>query len=309
MNLRGAIPVASTSCSISRFVTWMRSISSCRARRVSGTRRTRGSPTFPAGRGSTEPEPGAVRSKSCWSGVNWLGWKIDWFAAPAPTPGGPTASPSASRAVRHVAAASYESAHSAASCSTKRRECAGQSRVRRPTAARRNGLPTGAARRRAAVRPLTGVACVTARRAIVSGHGSRGQRVGRSRARLASRERGDRPRDGAGRGRRASSRQGPRREPIRIAGRRRARPRRGRRVRRLRAALARRRRAARPSRRGAVPDRRVVARRGRGPDAPRGRIRVRPAAPARARRDPPARRERRRGLRLVQGGERAASSR
>ena len=73
----------------------------------------------------------------------------------------------------------------------------------------------------------------------------------------------------------------------------------------LRAALAGRRRAARAPRRGALPDRRFLARRRRRTDAAWPGLRVRPAPAARARRDPAPRGEHRRGLRLVQGGERA----
>ena len=74
----------------------------------------------------------------------------------------------------------------------KRRECGAQSRVRSPTAARRRGLPTGAARRRARIATLIEVSWPP------GGEDSEGRRLGVP-ARLASRDRGDRPRDGGDR--------------------------------------------------------------------------------------------------------------
>ena len=124
-------------------------------------------------------------------------------------------------------------------------------------------------------------------------------------ARLPSRDRGDRPRDGGGPrhgGRRAPWRRGRR---VGIAGRS-SRSGSSSSARSSSTRCCRgRRRAARPPGRGALPDRRVLARRGRGPDAPRPGLRLRAAPPARARRDHSPRGERRRGLRLVQGRERA----
>ena len=247
--------------------------------------------------------------------MNWLRWKIDWFATPRAHLGGPRSTPSAA-AVRARCRASYESTHSAASCSTKSRECGAQSRVRSPTAARRSGRPTGAARRRAC--PATFID--TGR--DNSGRGPGVRRTRRTNKRDASQHRPKR---------------GPVADPPSTIARawqrssRRHRP-----STRLRPSGSTGRRGRRGDRRpllalGAIVVGAFVlyALLATGVDGPRvhpdevrymmaasslvegegltlrgQRLRVRPALPARARRDHARRGKRRRGVRLVQGRER-----
>ena len=228
--------------------------------------------------------------------MNWLSWKIACPATAFTQRSGPTGMPSPAASFSSCRA-SYASTQSAPSWAMKRCECGCQSRVRSPTAARRRGLPTGAARRRARVATLIGVSWPP------GGEDSEARRLGVPVAasiarswrptwrRPATRHRGRRPR---------AHRTGRDRRPLVALG--------------LVAV-------------GAFalyallslaihgprvhPDEeryliaRVLARRGRGPHAPRAELRLRAAPRARARRDHPRRGQRRRRVRLVQGRERA----
>ena len=122
---------------------------------------------------------------------------------------------------------------------------------------------------------------------------------------LPSRERVDGPQDGAAARRGVGRARAFQRDPQGSPSRDRPRSPRGRRVLPLLAPLAVHRRATRPSGRGALRDCRLVAGRGRGPHAPRRRLRIRAAPRADARCDPAPRGQRRLGVRLVQGCERA----
>ena len=209
--------------------------------------------------------------------MNWLSWKIACPATAFTQRSGPTGMPSPAASLASCRA-SYASTQSAPSCAMKRCECGAQSRVRSPTAARRRGLPTGAARRRARVATLIGVSWPP------GGEDSEGRRLDVPGAasiarswRPTSRRKGLALRPG----RRGSAGLGRDRRPRRA---RSGRP--GGRVRALRAALARRRRSARAPRRGRYLSAASSLVEGEGLDASRPGLRVRAAPAAGARRDP-----------------------
>ena len=261
-----------------------------RARGPRSTGRTRAYPACPGGRGST-------RGRGCTTTASKSGRALRTGSGgrrlvgdARAQLGGPSGTPSAGDP-RTTYAASSSSAQPNVSPWTNRRECGAQSRVRSPTAARRSGLPTGAARRRAChVTFIDRVARIAAR---ADGPApSRGYR---------SPERGDGPRHGVGRAWRASR---ARRagtagrcscsawsSPARSA---------------LYTLLA---LAVDVPRVHPDEERYLIggllARRGRGPQPPRRGLRLRPAPRRSCSPRSSASRERRRGLRLVQGRERA----